>query len=151
MIKELSITGGRIAHKSFGRCGWVSHHNTNIWRRAQAIDRSSRFSVWPMGGVWLSQHLWEHFSFGRDRGYLADVYPVMKGAAEFMLDWLIQDEQGRWTTPVSTSPENRFQYGDGLSGTVSMGTTTDIARRLSEEIKAWLKEPRIPHYEKKIQ
>ena len=127
MIKELSITGGRIAHKSFGRRGWVSHHNTNIWRRAQAIDRSSRFSVWPMGGVWLSQHLWEHFAFGRDRGYLADVYPVMKGAAEFMLDWLIQDEQGRWITPVSTSPENRFQYGDGLSGTVSMGTTTDMA------------------------
>jgi len=127
MIKELSVTGGRIARKSFGRRGWVLHHNTNIWRRAQAIDRSSRFSVWPMGAVWLSQHLWEHFAFGRDHEYLADVYPVMKGAAEFMLDWLVQDEQGRWTTPVSTSPENRFHYGDRLSGTVSMGSTMDMA------------------------
>jgi alpha-L-fucosidase 2 len=81
-----------------------------------------------MGGVWLSQHLWEHFAFGRDQKWLRDTgYPLMKGAAEFALDWLIEGPDGHLVTAPSTSPENQYKTPDGYVGAVSVMTTADLA------------------------
>jgi alpha-L-fucosidase 2 len=84
--------------------------------------------LWPWGGAWLSQHLWEHFAFGGDVGYLRDhAYPVMAEAARFALDFLIEDAQGRLITAPSTSPENDFTTPDGVTATVSVASTMDMA------------------------
>ncbi|MGH9672750.1 MAG: glycoside hydrolase family 95 protein, partial [Bryobacteraceae bacterium] len=84
MLRELSVTGGAVARKMYGRRGWVEHHNTTIWRDAQPVDNNAMPAFWPMGGAWLATHVWEHFLFTNDRRYLADHgYALMKGAAEF--------------------------------------------------------------------
>ncbi len=132
MIGELSVNGTRVAREMFGRAGWVAQHNTTIWRGAQPVDNVHFCSWWPMAQGWLSQHLWEHYAFGGDETYLSETaYPVMRSAAEFCLDWLIDDGQGRLVTAMSTSPENRFHYidpddGEKRSSGVSMGCTMDL-------------------------
>ena len=133
IIEELAVNGRRTARDMFGRRGWVAQHNTTIWRGAQPVDNVPQCSWWPMAQGWLSRHMWEHYRFGGDRRFLADkAYPVMKDAALFGLDWLVDDGQGRLVTPVSTSPENRFLYLDPASGAektsgVCMGCTMDMA------------------------
>jgi alpha-L-fucosidase 2 len=83
---------------------------------------------WPMGGAWASAHLWEHYLFSQDKKFLADkAYPLMKGAAEFCLAWLIPDSKGRLITSPSTSPENRFITPSGYKGDTSYGGTADLA------------------------
>ena len=132
MIRELSVDGRRVARDMYGRRGWVAHHNTTLWRDAQPVDNAAVTSVWPMGSGWLCLHLWEHFQFSGDREFLArDAYPLMRGACEFYLDWLVPDAQGRLVTPVSTSPENTFTYTDAdgkkqRSG-VASGSGCDMA------------------------
>jgi alpha-L-fucosidase 2 len=127
LTEELAVNGRKLAKNSYSRRGWLAYHNTNLWRRCQSIDRSSRFAVWPMCGAWLCQHLWEHYQYTQDREYLQRVWPTMIGAAEFMLDWMIENDEGYLLTPVSTSPENSFVYGDGLKASVSQGSTMDMA------------------------
>ena len=113
MVKDLAITGARTARVNYGARGWVAHHNTDLWRATAPID-AARYGLWPTGGAWLCKHLWDHYDYGRDRGYLAEVYPVMKGAAEFFLDTLVPDPSGRWlVTSPSMSPENN--HVDGVS------------------------------------
>lgn len=121
-IKRLSVNGAQTAKINYGMsCGWLSHHNSDAWAQTAptggyATDPkgSPRWTCWPMSGVWLCQHLWEHYAFGGDRQYLSQTaYPIMKGAAEFLLQWLQQDpETGKWGTNPSTSPENSFRYTD---------------------------------------
>ncbi len=132
LTRELAINGGRMAKTMYGRRGWVAHHNTTIWRCAQPVDYGAMPAFWPLAAGWLCRHLWEHYAFTGDRRFLEEqAYPLMKGAAEFFLDWLIEDEQGRLLTPVGVSPENRFRYhdADGRQRTagVSMGPTMDMA------------------------
>ncbi len=131
MVKELSVTGRDVATKMYHRRGWVAHHNTTLWRGAQPVDNNAMPSFWNMGGAWLCQHLWEHYAFTRDRAFLAEIYPVLKGAAEFLSDWLIDDGRGRLVTAAGHSPENTFVYktADGQSRTagVCMGPTMDLA------------------------
>jgi alpha-L-fucosidase 2 len=106
MVKELAIAGARTASVNYGARGWVAHHNTDAWRATAPID-DARYGLWPTGGAWLCKHLWDHYDYGRDRAYLADVYPVMKGAAEFFLDTLVEDPSGKFlVTSPSMSPEN---------------------------------------------
>ena len=113
MIRELSVDGARVAHAMYGRRGWVAHHNTTLWRDAQPVDNAATASFWPMGSGWLCEHLYEHYLFSNDRDFLAhQAYPLMKGAAEFYLDWLVPDREGRLVTPVGVSPENTFIYTD---------------------------------------
>ncbi|MCB0106612.1 MAG: hypothetical protein KDE53_11905, partial [Caldilineaceae bacterium] len=86
------------------------------------------WACWPMGGVWLSQHLWEHYAFGGDQAYLRNhAYPIMKGAALFCLDWLIEDDNGHLITSPATSPENKFTTPDGQTAAVSAASTADMA------------------------
>jgi alpha-L-fucosidase 2 len=106
MIKDLAITGARTARVNYGARGWVAHHNTDLWRATGPID-GAKYGMWPTGGAWLCKHLWDHYDYGRDRAFLADVYPVMKGAAEFFLDTLVPDASGQFlVTSPSMSPEN---------------------------------------------
>ncbi len=127
LVRELSVNGEKIARDVYGRKGWVANHNTHIWRRAQSIDRSARFAVWPVSAPWLCQHIWEHYQFNRDEAFLRENLPVMQGAAKFLLDWMVENEDGYLLTPVSTSPENDFVYGEGKRAAVSPGCTMDMA------------------------
>ncbi len=131
MVKELSVRGREVATKMYKRRGWLAHHNTTLWRGAQPVDNDAMPSFWPMGGAWLCQHLWEHYAFTQDRAFLAEAFPVMKGAAEFLSDWLIDDGQGRLVTAAGNSPENRFIYldaqGQKHTAGVCMGPTMDLA------------------------
>ncbi len=114
MVKELAITGARTARVNYGARGWVAHHNTDLWRASAPID-GAKWGMWPTGGAWLSKHLWDHYDYGRDRAYLSDVYPLMKGAAEFFLDTLVKDPTGRFlVTSPSISPENDHPHGGSI-------------------------------------
>jgi len=127
-IKELSENGRRTAEVHYGCRGWAAHHNTDVWRRSSPFIGDTRYGMWPMSGVWLCRHLWEHYEFTRDTSFLRDfAYPIMKGAALFCLDWLVEDDHGYLVTNPSTSPENCFLTEDGTQASVSIGSTMDIS------------------------
>ncbi|MHC4175925.1 MAG: glycoside hydrolase family 95 protein [Planctomycetota bacterium] len=105
MVKELTVTGAQTAKVNYGARGWVCHHNTDLWRATAPID-AAFYGLWPLGGAWLSQHLWYHYEFHPDKEYLAEVYPVLKGSAQFFLDTLVEHPEKRWlVTCPSMSPE----------------------------------------------
>ena len=114
MVRELAVTGARTAKVNYGARGWVAHHNTDVWRATAPID-GAQWGLWPTGGAWLCLHLWDHYDYNRDRSYLADVYPLMRGAAEFFLDTLVEDRKhGAWVTSPSVSPENHHPFGTSV-------------------------------------
>jgi alpha-L-fucosidase 2 len=123
MVSELAETGKQTAQDMYGAGGWVVHHNTDIWRINGPID-GSYWGMWPMGGAWLSQHLYGKYEFNGDKEYLKSVYPVIKDAALFFLDFLVEEPQNKWLVVCpSVSPENEPK-GHGGS-TISAGTTMD--------------------------
>jgi len=128
MIKEISITGKETAKKMYGaKRGWVAHHNVAIWRETFPNDNSPAASYWLMTGGWLSSHLWEHYLFTGDKAFLKDeAYPIMKGAAEFYADWLVENEKKQLVTPVGSSPENHFYTADKKLAAIDMGVTMDM-------------------------
>jgi alpha-L-fucosidase 2 len=131
-IADLAVTGAKTAATNYGARGWTAHHNSDIWRQSAPVGDFGHgdpvWAFWPMAGPWLAQHLWEHYAFGGDRKYLRErAYPLMKGAAEFCLDWLIEDKDGRLTTSPSTSPEHKFVLPDGRRAAVSAGAAMDLA------------------------
>ncbi len=107
MVKELSETGKQTASQMYGARGWNLHHNTDIWRITGAVDRAAS-GTWPTGGAWVCQHLWDRYLYSGDKKYLAEVYPQMKGASEFFLDFLVKEPEYGWMVVApSVSPENR--------------------------------------------
>jgi alpha-L-fucosidase 2 len=131
IIDDLSQNGRATAEVNYGCGGWVAHHNADLWRQSAPVGDFGHgdpvWALWPMGGAWLCQHLWEHVAFGGDLGFLRyRAYPIMKGAAEFCLDWLIDDGQGRLVTAPATSPENKFHTPDGQVAAISMAATMDM-------------------------
>ena len=126
-IKRLSVTGKETATNYYDAPGWVAHQNSDIWAASHPTSGTPMSANWPMGGVWLCQHLWEHYQFTRDEGYLKSIYPVMREAAEFCERWLIEDAKGKLMTAPSISPENGFISSDGTKGKVSMATTMDMS------------------------
>lgn len=132
MIRELSVDGARVAKEMYHCRGWVAHHNTTLWRDAQPVDNAAVCSYWPMGGAWLCQNLVDHGFFTADRDFLAkEAYPLLKGACEFYLDWMVTNARGQLATPVSTSPENSFTYPDAdgkkRRASVCTGSAMDMA------------------------
>ncbi|WP_379141344.1 glycoside hydrolase N-terminal domain-containing protein [Paenibacillus sp. sgz500992] len=130
-IGRLAINGCKTAEINYGAKGWVAHHNSDLWgQTAPAGDYGHGDPVWaswPMGGVWLTQHLWEHYSFSGDLSFLRDTaYPIMKESALFCLDWLIENKDGYLVTSPSASPELKFLTGKGRSA-VSDGATMDLS------------------------
>jgi alpha-L-fucosidase 2 len=123
MLKELSVTGHQTAQAMYGAKGWVTHHNTDLWRICGPVD-AAYYSIWPMGGAWLTQHLWEKFIYGGDLQYLDSVYPVMKGASEFFNDFLVEEPKNKWLVVCpSHSPENNPSVNPGVS--IAAGATID--------------------------
>ena len=120
MVKDLSETGAKLARDHYGARGWVTHHNTDLWRATGPID-SAFHGTWPTGGAWLALHLWEHYLFSGDRDFLARSYPLLKGSAEFFLDTLVTDAKtGQLMTSPSNSPENAHQPGVSLTSGPAM-------------------------------
>ncbi|TWF35810.1 alpha-L-fucosidase 2 [Chitinophaga polysaccharea] len=123
MVKDLSVTGRETAKVMYGASGWVTHHNTDLWRITGPVD-PIYFGMWPMGGAWLSRHLWEKYMFSGDKQYLQSVYPALKGAAAFYLDFLVEEPTHHWLVVApSISPENNPKAYPGVSMTA--GATMD--------------------------
>ncbi|MEO5975870.1 MAG: glycoside hydrolase family 95 protein [Chryseolinea sp.] len=128
LIKDLAVTGRQTTKNFYDAPGWTVHHNTDIWATTNPVSGSPSWANWPVGGAWLSQHLWEHYDFSQDREYLDTVaYPLMKEAAAFCSAWLVDDGKGHLVTAPSTSPENEFITDKGFKGSVSVSTTMDMA------------------------
>jgi len=140
-VERLSKEGAKTAKINYGiDNGWLAHHNSDAWAQTsptggydQDPSGSPRWSSWPMAGVWFCQHLWEHYAFNGDLKYLEEkAYPLMKGAAEFMLQWLQEDTKSSYlVTNPSTSPENNFKYidrnGKEQVGVIAKATTMDMS------------------------
>jgi alpha-L-fucosidase 2 len=110
MVRDLSRTGARTAKEMYGASGWVAHHNTDLWRATGPID-GPNWGMWPSGGAWLCLAVWDHYQFGRDQTYLKQAYPLIRGAAEFFLDTLVQEPTHKWlVTNPSLSPENQHLF-----------------------------------------
>ncbi len=113
LIDNARVDGRRIARELYGAKGFVIHHNTDLWGHAVPID-GVHAGIWPMGGAWLSLHLWEHYDYTRNREFLAKrAYPVMKEATEFLLSYMVEDGNGYLVTGPSISPENQYASPDG--------------------------------------
>ena len=130
-IGQLAVNGARTAAVNYGARGWVSHHNADLWRQSAPVGNyGAGDPVWAnyaMSGPWLCRHLWEHYAFTGDKRFLRETaWPIMKGSAEFLLDWLVDDGHGHLVTAPSTSPELGFLLPDGQKATVSMATTMDM-------------------------
>ena len=123
MVEDLSHTGRETARVMYGSEGWVAHHNTDLWRITGPVD-GIYSAMWPMGGAWLCEDLWRKYVYGGDNEYLKSVYPVLKGAAEFYLDFLTEEPTHHWlvVTP-SMSPENNPSNAHGKS--IAAGVTID--------------------------
>ncbi len=131
-IGYMAATGRETTKNFYNMGGWTVHHNSDIWGLSNPVGDKGKGSPswanWAMGGAWLSQHLWDHYTYTGDRTYLKGyAYPLMKDAAQFCLDWLVDDQKGHLVTAPSTSPENVFVTETGQKGSVSVATTMDMA------------------------
>lgn len=129
-IKNLSINGSRVARQFYGISnGWCAAHNSDIRAMANPVGQQSgdpSWACWNMGGAWLSTHIWEHYLFSLDKTFLTDYYPILKGAAQFCMGWLV-NKDGKLITSPSTSPENYYRTSTGFSAATFYGGTADIA------------------------
>jgi len=130
-IHNVSVTGAETAKSFYHANGWVLHHNSDIWATTNPVGDFGKgdpmWANWYMGANWLSRHLWEHYQYTGDKKYLKKVYPIIKGAAQFSLDWLQEDKNGYMVTMPSTSPENKYYYDGRKQGIVTTASTMDIA------------------------
>lgn len=123
MVEELSVTGRETARVMYGARGWMAHHNTDIWRTTGAVD-GAFWGSWNAGGGWTSQHLWDHYLYNGDNAYLGTVYPVLRDAAKFYVDFLVEHPDNSWlVVNPGTSPENAPKAHGGSS--LDAGATMD--------------------------
>ena len=124
LIKEVAATGRETAKVMYGADGWVLHHNTDIWRITGPVDRAAS-GMWPSGGAWLCRHLWEHYLYTGDVGFLREAYPILKGAALFFDQTMVYEPEKNWLVVApSNSPEN-VHAGSGGKATTAAGVTMD--------------------------
>ena len=138
LVQDLAITGARTARTMYGARGWMAHHNTDLWRATAPID-GPQWGMWPTGGAWLAVALWERYEYTGDRDYLRTIYPLLKGAAEFFVDTLVEEPTHGWlVTSPSLSPENIHPFGTSLV----MGPAMDsqILRDLFTSVTAAARE-----------
>lgn len=123
MVRDLSVSGQETARVMYGARGWMAHHNTDIWRTTGAVD-GPFWGTWSSGGGWTSQHLWEHYLYNGDEAYLTSIYPALKGAATFYVDYLVEHPNHHWlVVNPGMSPENAPQAHGGSS--LDAGVTMD--------------------------
>jgi alpha-L-fucosidase 2 len=129
MISDLSQTGAVTAREMYGCKGWMAHHNTDLWRIAGPVD-GTPWGMFPTGGAWLTTHLWQHYLYTGDKQFLNNYFPVMKGAADFLIDYMqpypadgeIKQAKGWLVTVPTVSPEHGPQ---GKDTNVTAGSTMD--------------------------
>lgn len=122
MLQDLQQTGSVTARQMYGCNGWMAHHNTDLWRIAGPVDGAT-WGMFPTGGAWLSTHIWEHYLYSADKQFLRTYFPILKGAADFFLDYLQRDPRNGWLVSVPTvSPEHGPR---GKQTTVTAGSTMD--------------------------
>jgi alpha-L-fucosidase 2 len=133
LIEEATVPGAKTAKVYYGIDeGWVVHHNLDVWKSTAPVD-AARYGMWPVGGAWLTRHIWEHYEYDPDIEFLKKYYPVMKGAAQFLSNLLTLHPPTGWlVTPISMSPEHGFLYGTvdtpgDKHAWVSPAPTMDIA------------------------
>lgn len=126
LVQDLSVTGRETARTMYGCNGWVAHHNTDIWRVTGPVDKAF-YGTWPVGGAWLTTHLWQHYLYTGDKDFLRKSYPAMKGAADFFLGYLIPHPKYGWkVTAPSMSPEHGPKGEDTKkASTIVSGCTMD--------------------------
>lgn len=131
LIKNISVTGKYTAKEFYNMNGWVAHHNSDIWGLSNPVGDlgkgDPKWANWSMGANWLCQDLYEHYLFTKDTAFLRKWFPVMKGASEFTMEWLVKNKEGLYVTMPSVSPENDFITEDNKKGSVSVGTTMDMS------------------------
>lgn len=130
MIRELSDAGKKTAKSYYHSEGWVVHHNADLWRSTEPSCEDASWSWWPLGGAWLCQHIWTHYAYTKDEAFLGEMYPALRGACRFFLDFLVKNEEGYLVTAPSISPENKFFLG-----------TEEELRALQEEIASGSRGP----------
>ncbi len=122
MLEGMAVTGADAAKVLYGANGWVAHHNTDLWRSVGVVD-GAFFGMWPNGGAWLAQHIWQHYLFTGDEDFLRKYYPILKGTADFFLSHLVEHPKHGWlVTAPSMSPEQGY-LPDGSS--IIAGCTMD--------------------------
>ena len=128
LVGEMSRQGRVTAARQFHCKGWAACHNTDLWRYTSPVGGHPRFAYWPMGGIWMTCQLYDHFLFTQDQEFARQIlYPVMKGAVEFIKDWLVEGKDGKLHTCPSTSPENTFLDEEGRECAVTYSSAMDIA------------------------
>ena len=124
-VENLAASGSRTAKELYGCRGWCAHHGTDIWMNTALTDGAT-WGMTPTMGAWLMQSLWEHYRFDPDPKYLAKIYPLLKGAAEFGVDYLVEEPKHHWlVTCPSASPENSFLLADGRQNALCAGPALD--------------------------
>ena len=122
LVSDLATTGAEAAKVLYGAKGWVAHHNTDIWRISGPVD-GAYFGMWPNGGAWAAQHLWQHYLFTGDKDFLRKYYPVLKGSADFYMSHFVKHPKYGWlVTAPSMSPEHGYH---GAGSTITAGCTMD--------------------------
>ncbi len=137
MIRECAENGKETAAKLYHCGGWCMHHNSDIWRKTTPATGHAQWAFWPMAGVWFCRHIFEHYRHTGNTDFLKANYDILRGAAEFLLDFLLREEDGSLTISPSTSPENCFVTPeDGSFVAVASGSTMDLSlvRELFEEV-----------------
>lgn len=125
LIENMRESGRRTARIMYGCRGFVAHHNTDIYGDTAPQDIYIPATYWPLGAAWLCFHLWEHYEFSQDIEFLRKAYPIMKEAADFFLDYLVEDSKGRLVTCPSVSPENTYKLNNGEQGSLCIGPSMD--------------------------
>ncbi|GAA5211957.1 glycosyl hydrolase family 95 catalytic domain-containing protein [Microbacterium kyungheense] len=130
LVERLSRTGAAVARELYGARGWVAHHNSDLWGWSLPVGGghgAPSWAIWMMGGVWLTHNLWDAYEFGGDVDLLRSrIWPVMRGAVEFCLDWLVPGPDGTLQTSPSTSPENSFVAADGQNTALGLTAASDL-------------------------
>jgi alpha-L-fucosidase 2 len=130
-VEELAVSGAVTAREGYGARGWVAHHNTDLWRATVPID-GPNWGMWPCGGAWLCKTLWDHYDYNPDPAYLRRIYPLLRGAALFFVDMLVEDPHGRGlVTSPSISPENEHHPGVAICAGPAMD------RQIVRDLFAW--------------
>jgi hypothetical protein len=137
LLDRVAAHGTDVAREVYGARGWVAHHNTDMWGWALPVGMghgNPSWAMWTMGGAWLSQHLWDHYDFTRDTEFLRDrAWPLLRGCAAFLLDWLVEGDGGRNGGPgdlrtlPSTSPENLFLSERGRPESLTHSSAMDLS------------------------
>jgi hypothetical protein len=136
-IKNLAVNGAKTAQIDYGFDGWMVPHATDVWAKTSFSDGGNQYALWPTGGIWLMFNAYDKYRFTQDKVFLRDTaFPLMKGSAEFALDYLVTNKDGYLVTSPSTSPEALYKLSDGTKAAVSQGSTVDMTliRELFENV-----------------